>query len=205
VTTPGRKPRSPRPRFFAAAADFRRWLAAHHSDTKELWVGFRKRATGKPSITWPESVDEALCFGWIDGVRKSVDDESYMIRFTPRREGSNWSAVNVRRMEQLTRRGRVRAAGRAAFAARAAEKTGIYSYENRHLAELDPAHERIFRADAAAWKYFQAQPPWYRKITTWRIVSAKKEETRRKRLAELIAASAAERWLPGLQRAAKRA
>ncbi len=179
-----------RPRFFATPADWRRWLSAHHADTGELWVGFYKRSTGKPSITWPESVDEALCFGWIDGVRVSVNDESYAIRFTPRRPGSTWSAVNVRRVAELTKLGRMRRAGLRAYEARLAHKTAIYSFEQRRTLKMPPRYEREIKANADAWRFFSAQAPWYQRTATYWIISAKKEETRRKRLAALIADSA---------------
>jgi uncharacterized protein YdeI (YjbR/CyaY-like superfamily) len=191
------------PRFFVTPAEFRRWLEEHHASERELWVGFYKTGSGKPSLTWPEAVDEALCAGWIDGVRKRIDDESYKIRFTPRKAGSTWSAVNLRKMEELIRQGRVLPAGLEAFAKRSEEKTGRYSYEQRHSAELDKASERTFRENEPAWRYFQAQPPWYRRTTIWWILSAKKEETRRRRLAALIEASAQGRPLPGLERAGK--
>ena len=178
------------PTFFATPADFRAWLEKHHDEEKELLVGFYKRGSGRPSLTWPESVDEALCFGWIDGVRRGRDEESYTIRFTPRKPGSTWSAVNVARVEELTRLGRMRPAGLAAFEKRSEAKTGIYSYEQKEDAKLDKAEERQLRANKAAWEFFQSQPPWYRRNAIWRVVSAKKEETRKKRLAKLIEESA---------------
>ena len=144
-------------------------------------------------MTWPESVDEALCFGWIDGVRKAIDAESYKIRFSPRRPTSIWSAINSRRFEQLMREGRVHPAGADAYARRATAKSGIYSYENRRLAVLDPAAERKFRANRSAWEWFQTQPPGYRQTTIWWVVSAKRAETQQKRLATLIADSKAKR------------
>jgi uncharacterized protein YdeI (YjbR/CyaY-like superfamily) len=175
-----------KPLFFATPADLRAWFDDHHETAQDLWIGFHKKGSGRPSITWPDAVDEALCVGWIDGVRKSLDDESYTNRFTPRRKRSNWSAVNVARVEELTRLGRMRPAGLKAFEERGPERTGIYSYEQRHLAELGDEYEREFRADERAWEFFQAQPPGYRKTATWWVVSAKKEETRRRRLATLI-------------------
>ncbi len=189
--------------FFAAAAEFRAWLDEHHASATELWVGFRKKGTGLASLTWPESVDEALCFGWIDGLRRSVDAESYAIRFTPRKAGSTWSAINVARIAELTAAARVRPAGQAAFATRSAARTGIYSYENRKLARLDAAHLRLFRAQPRAWRYFQAQPAWYRGTATWWVVSAKKEETRLRRLEKLIAASARSEPIAELRRPGK--
>jgi len=194
-----------KPRFFATPADFRQWLEEHHANARELWVGFHKKGSGRPSITWPESVDEALCFGWIDGVRKSIDDESYVIRFTPRKATSTWSAVNIKRITELIGQGRVFPAGLEAFERRSEKKSGIYSYEQqRDSAKLDKAHEQQFRAQKAAWEYFQAQPPGYKKLVTWWVVSAKKEETRQRRLATLIEASAHERPIPGLERPGKR-
>ncbi len=181
---------APEPRFFATPADFRKWLETHHATDRELWVGFYKTGSGRPSITWPESVDEALCVGWIDGIRKRIDDESYKIRFTPRKASSTWSAVNIQRITELVDQGRVLPAGREAFEKRQKKKSGIYAYEQRKSARLDPAAEKQFRAHKAAWGYFQAQPPGYRKTLTWWVVSAKKEETRQKRLATLIEASA---------------
>jgi uncharacterized protein YdeI (YjbR/CyaY-like superfamily) len=176
--------------FFASPAHFRRWLQKHHATAKELLVGFHKKDSGTPSITWPESVDEALCFGWIDGVRKRLDETRYTIRFSPRRARSNWSLINVRRVRELIAQKRMAPAGLAAFAAREAKKTGLYSYENRP-AELDEAFAKVFRRNKAAWAFFQAQPPGYRKLANWYVASAKKEETQKKRLARLIADSAA--------------
>ncbi len=175
-----------KPTFFATPADFRRWLEKHHATEAELLVGFYKKGTGKPSITWPESVDEALCFGWIDGIRRSLSEDAYTIRFTPRQARSNWSAVNVKRVAELTKEGRMRPAGLRAFEQRAPEKTGIYAYENKHLAELNAAQERRFRANKKAWTFFQARPEGYRKTAIWWVVSAKLEETRTRRLEQLI-------------------
>src|SRR5712691_2198782 len=144
--------------FFATPADFRKWLEQDQATTPTLWVGYYRKGSGKPSMTWPESVDEALCFGWIDGLRKGIDAESYMIRFTPRKTTSNWSAVNIRWMQELAQEGRVHRAGAKAFAARAAEKSGVYSYENRRAAKLTKADEKLFRAQRGAWEFFQTQP-----------------------------------------------
>jgi uncharacterized protein YdeI (YjbR/CyaY-like superfamily) len=180
--------------FFAAPADFRAWLDAHHATAGELWVGFYKKGTGRPSLTWPESVDQALCYGWIDGLRKRIDDESYVIRFTPRRPGSIWSEVNTRRAAELIDQRLMQPAGLAAYEARDQDKTKLYSYEARHQ-PLEPIYEAEFRADAAAWTYWEAQPAHYRRGTTHWVMSAKREETRRKRLATLIADSAAGRWI----------
>ena len=181
------------PVFFESPAAWRRWLAANHAKADELWVGFHKRATGRPSLTWPESVDEALCFGWIDGVRKRIDAERYVIRFSARRSGSIWSAVNVERVAELTRRRRMRAAGLRAFKDRTEARTAIYSFEQRTDPKLPPALLKRFKANAGAWRFFAAQPPGYRRMMTWWVINAKKDETRLRRLAKLIDISASER------------
>ncbi len=179
--------------FFATPAEFRAWLSENHRDARELWVGFDRKGSGRPSITWPESVDEALCVGWIDGLRKSIDADSYKIRFTPRKATSTWSAVNIARVGELTRLGRMQTAGLDAFARRREEKSGTYAYENRKTAKLAAADEEQFRATREAWKFFAAQPPSYRRVMAWWVISAKRRETREKRLARLIAESAAGR------------
>jgi uncharacterized protein YdeI (YjbR/CyaY-like superfamily) len=186
------------PTFFATPAEFRAWLEQHHDDAQELWVGFHKKATGKPSITWPEAVDEALCFGWIDGIRKSLGAESYANRFTPRTARSTWSAVNIARAKELVALGRMHPAGLEAFEARADERSALDSYEQRHAAKLEPAYEEEFRANPKAWAYLQSRPPSYRKAAIWWVVSAKKEETRLKRLRRLIDDSEHERTVPPL-------
>ena len=178
-----------KPRFFKSPSAFRKWLAANHAKAKELWVGFYKKDSGKPSITWPESVDEALSFGWIDGVRKKFDDESYVIRFTPRKPDSIWSAVNIRNVERLIKEKRMQPAGLKAYAARKEYRSGIYSYEQRPADLVEP-YAAKFKRNKAAWKFFQAQPPYYRKTLTWFILSAKLEATRQARLEKLINASA---------------
>jgi uncharacterized protein YdeI (YjbR/CyaY-like superfamily) len=182
-----------KPRFFATPDEFRAWLEENHESESEVVVGFYKKSTGRPSLTWTESVREALCFGWIDGVRRRIDDDSYSIRFTPRRRGSNWSVVNVRHVEELTRAGRMHSVGIEAFEARTPEKTGVYTYENRHEAKLSPEHEEQFQANEKAWGFFQAQPPGYRQTAIFWVVSAKREETRARRLATLIDDSAHDR------------
>ena len=176
-------------KFFPASSDFRKWLAKNHATASELWVGFYRKSSGKPSITWPESVDEALCFGWIDGIRKRIDKISYKIRFCPRRRSSIWSAINIRRARALKKRKRMRPAGTKAFAARRDNKSGIYSYEQRP-AELPREYAKVLKKNKAAWDFFQAQPPSYRKMIGWYIVSAKREDTRQQRVARVIAASA---------------
>ena len=181
------------PMFFDSAAQFRRWLEAHHGSAAELIVGFRKVGTGLPSMTWPESVDEALCFGWIDGVRKRIDDASYQIRFTPRRKGSTWSLVNVAKVEELTRQGRMRPAGVRAFEARSQARTGIYAFEREQPAALSPAELREFRKARQAWAYFQASPPSYQRVMTHWVVSGKRAATRARRFGQLLQACAEQR------------
>jgi uncharacterized protein YdeI (YjbR/CyaY-like superfamily) len=188
------------PTTFERPQDFRAWLEQHHDTEPELWVGYHKKGTGKPSMTWPESVDEALCFGWIDGIRKRIDAERYMIRFTPRRARSIWSAVNIGRVAALTEEGRMRPAGAAAFAARREDRSGIYSYEQRERAKLDPAFEKRFRTKKRAWASFEAMPASYRQAAIRWVMTAKKEETRERRLATLMEASAAGRRVPPLTR-----
>jgi uncharacterized protein YdeI (YjbR/CyaY-like superfamily) len=187
------KDKSDPPAFFATPDKFRQWLMKNHESATELWVGFYRKDSGRPSITWPESVDEALCFGWIDGIRKKVDDESYKIRFTPRRAKSTWSAVNIARVAVLTGEGRMRPFGIAAFARREASNSARYSFENRASAKLGDADEREFRRDPAAWKFFEAQPAGYRRLASWWVISAKRPETRRARLQRLINTSRARR------------
>jgi len=185
------------PVYFPSPAAFRDWLEAHHERADELWVGYLKRGTGRPSMTWPESVDEALCVGWIDGLRKRVDAERYAIRFTPRRPGSNWSRVNLARVEVLTLEGRMRPAGLAAFEARKTEADEP-GYEDRPD-ELPESCVAAFRErDAAAWAFFLAQSRSYRRLAIGWILSAKREETRLRRLEEIVVASAAgRRWIQG--------
>jgi uncharacterized protein YdeI (YjbR/CyaY-like superfamily) len=180
--------------FFQTPADFRSWLEKNHAKAAELWVGFYKRGSGKPSITWPESVDQALCFGWIDGVRKRINETSYQIRFTPRRRGSIWSAINIKRAEELVRQKQMRPGGLKAFAARIENKSGIYSYEQRST-ELSEPYAKALKKNKAAWNFFGKQSPSYRKMIGWWIASAKREETRMARLAKLISESAKGRRL----------
>ena len=177
------------PTFFPTPAAFRKWLETNHASATELLVGFYKRGSGKPSITWPESVDQALCFGWIDGVRRRIDDVSYSIRFTPRKQISNWSAINIARVAELTKLGLMRPAGLRAFEQRREDKSAIYSYENA-VRTFDPSDEKTFRANRKAWQFFNAQAPSYRRVCIYWVTSAKKEETRARRLATLINDSA---------------
>lgn len=192
-----------KPTFFATPARFRAWLEKHHATRTELLVGFHKKGSGRPSITWPESVDEALCAGWIDGVRRRIDDESYTIRFTPRRPRSLWSAVNIARAEELSRLGRMLPAGLAAFEARLEARSQVYAYEQKENAALAPEQERQLRANRAAWAFFTAQAPGYRRVASWWVLSAKREETRQRRLATLIADSAAGRPIKAMARPEK--
>lgn len=191
-----------KPRYFATPAAWRAWLETHHTSSTELLVGFFKKSTVKPSITWPESVDEALCFGWIDGIRRTVDDERYTIRFTPRKARSTWSAVNIKRVAELTKLGRMQPAGLQAFKRRTALRSQIYAYEQRSEAALDDAGEREFRANERAWTFFQARPPSYRRTAIYWVMTAKKEATRRARLATLIDDCAHGRTLKQLTRPA---
>ena len=179
--------------FFSTPVGFRQWLMKNHARAGELWVGYYRKDSGRPSVTWPESVDEALCFGWIDGIRKKVDHESYKIRFTPRRAKSTWSAVNIARVAVLTCEGRMQPAGIAAFARREENNSRRYSFENRAAAKLAAADEQEFRRHRAAWDFFQAQPAGYRRLAAWWVISAKRPETRRKRLERLIQQSLAKR------------
>jgi uncharacterized protein YdeI (YjbR/CyaY-like superfamily) len=177
------------PTFFKSQSDFRKWLEKHHSTEKELLVGYYKKSSGRPSITWPESVDEALCFGWIDGIRRTIDEISYTIRFTPRKPSSTWSAININRAQELVDQGLMRPAGLKAFQARKEYKSGIYSYEQRSD-KLPEPYEKRLKQNKSAWSFLQAQPPGYRKTAGWWVVSAKREETRLTRLKKLIEESA---------------
>jgi uncharacterized protein YdeI (YjbR/CyaY-like superfamily) len=186
---------STKPTFFETPVAFREWLERHHAKAEALLVGYYKKGSGKPSITWPESVDEALCYGWIDGIRKSIDDSSYTIRFTPRKPGSIWSSVNIKRAQALIEQGQMQPAGLQAYQARKENKVGIYSYEQRSV-DLEEPYNRLLKKDKAAWSFFQIQPASYRKAVSWWIISAKKEETRQKRLEKLIACSIQGQRLP---------
>lgn len=178
------------PIFFAMPAKFRTWLEKNHARVPVQWVGFYRKASGRPSITWPESVDQAPCFGWIDGLRKGIDGASYKIRFTPRKPGSTRSAINIRRAKELIALGQMTPAGLRAFEKRTSEKSAVYSYEQRRNARFSAAQEKQFRANRKAWDFFRAQPAWYQRVTAHWVTSAKKEETRARRLATLIQDSA---------------
>jgi uncharacterized protein YdeI (YjbR/CyaY-like superfamily) len=185
------------PVFFETASDLRRWLAANHETSDELWVGLYRVASGRKSVTWPDVVDEALCFGWIDGIRKSIDATSYKNRITPRRKGSNWSAINIARVAELEADGRMQPAGRRAFEGRDAVRAAAYSYE-RATARLDEDAEARFRANGAAWAWFEQAPPSYRRAATHWVTSAVRPETRDRRLRTLIDDSAAGRTVKPL-------
>jgi uncharacterized protein YdeI (YjbR/CyaY-like superfamily) len=184
------------PVYFSSPAAFREWLEKHHTKSDELLVGFYKVGSGKPSLTWPESVDQALCFGWIDGVRRSVDEERYTIRFTPRKARSTWSAVNSKRVGELVAEGLMKPAGMAAFERREPARSGIYSYEQRPR-DIEPELEAKIRAgSAAAWAFLSTQAPSYRRAAQWWVISAKREATRERRLATLVGLSAESKQLP---------
>jgi uncharacterized protein YdeI (YjbR/CyaY-like superfamily) len=176
------------PRFFETPADFRAWLQQHADKETELLVGFYKVGSGKPSITWPQSVDEALCFGWIDGVRRSIDEERYSIRFTPRKPTSIWSGVNIKKVAELTEKGLIQPAGIAAYAKRQESKSAIYSFEVDEMV-LKTEYEKQLKANKKAWEFFESQAPWYKKVSIHRIMTAKQEKTQLSRLETLIKAS----------------
>ncbi len=188
-----------RPTFFAAPADLRAWFEENHAAADELWVGFHRTATGLPSVTWSEAVDQALCFGWVDGVRKGVDERSYKIRFTRRKARSTWSAVNIAKVGALTEAGLMRPEGVAAYERRTADNSGVYSHEQTDI-ELGAEREAVFRAAPGAWEFFEAQPPSYRRSLTWWVISAKRPETRERRLAKLIEDCAAGRRVAAFSR-----
>jgi uncharacterized protein YdeI (YjbR/CyaY-like superfamily) len=189
-----------KPVFFAPAEELAAWLERHHETEDELWVGLYKKSSGKPSVTWPQVVEQVLRFGWIDGVRRGIDEESYANRITPRRPGSNWSAINVAKVEELKARGLMKPAGLRAYEARTPERTGVYSFERARAAVLPDEFERRFRARQDAWEWFAGRPPGYRRTATHWVVSAKREETRLRRLQQLIDCSAEGRNVPPLAR-----
>jgi uncharacterized protein YdeI (YjbR/CyaY-like superfamily) len=191
-----------KPKFFSNSLKFRKWLEENHTKKKELLIGFYKKSSGKSSITWPESVEQALCFGWIDGIRKSIDAESYSIRFTPRNPKSTWSAVNIEKVEELKKLGLMGPAGLAAYKKREDNNSKIYSFEQR-IVQFDPQHEDIFKKNKKAWNNFQLQPPYYRKTVTHWVMSAKQEGTRFKRLNTLIKDSEAGLKIKEMRRAGK--
>lgn len=175
------------PKFFATQNDFRQWLEENHKTETEIIVGYYNVKSGKGGMTWDESVDHALCFGWIDGIRRKIDDESYCNRFTPRKSSSNWSAINIEKIMVLTEKGLMRAAGIAAFENRKEDKSRIYSYENKPT-EFPAEFEEIFRKNQKAWEFFEKQPNGYKRLSMYRVLSAKQEKTQLSRLQKLIAA-----------------
>jgi uncharacterized protein YdeI (YjbR/CyaY-like superfamily) len=179
------KPDNITPTFFSTQKGFRKWLQKNHETAAEIVIGFYKVGSGKPSITWSQSVDEALCFGWIDAVRKSIDKDSYQIRFTRRKPASIWSSVNIKKIEELTRKGLMQPAGMASFGNRQEKKSGIYAHENAEI-QLSPGFKKLFKAEKTAWHYFQSLAASYKKLSTHWVMSAKQEATRVKRLNELI-------------------
>ena len=189
-----------KPVFFATPSNFRAWLEKNYQNATELLVGFYKKGSGMPSITWPESVDEALCYGWIDGVRRRVDGSRYTIRFTPRKARSTWSAINIKRAQELLAAGRMSAAGLQAFARRSDERSAIYAYEQRKSARLNKSQEKLFRANRQAWDFFHRQIDSYRRTAIYWVVSAKKADTRARRLAVLIECSVRGEAIPPLRR-----
>jgi uncharacterized protein YdeI (YjbR/CyaY-like superfamily) len=195
---------SPKPKFFKTAADFRQWLALNHASRTEIWVGYYKKDSGKPSITYSESVDQALCFGWIDGVRYSIDDLSYKIRFTPRKHTSIWSAVNIRKVAELTKLDLMQPAGVKAFSLRTEERSEIYAFERKRRQELDPAYAKKLAANKKAKAFFDAQIPSYRRVIIHWVMSAKQEETRQRRLDLLIESSEKGLWAPPYLRAQRK-
>ena len=186
-----------KPTFFKTQADWRKWLEKNHASETELIVGFYKKSSGKHSIVWTESVDEALCFGWIDGIRKSLGEEAYQIRFTPRKRTSIWSAINIKRIQELMKLGLVAPAGKKIFDERNEKKQQLYSFEQENIA-FTSAQEKRFKLNKKAWKYFEAMPMSYRRPATWWVISAKQEATREKRMATLIADSEAGRKIKPL-------
>lgn len=187
--------RRDRLRFFGTAGELRRWLEKNYSKSEELWIGFYKKDSGKGGITYAQALDEALCYGWIDGIRKKLDEESFTTRFTPRKPKSIWSNVNVGHVARLTKEGRMQPPGIAAYEKKNDARSGIYAFE-REIAELEPQMLKQFKRERVAWKYFDAQPPYYRRLASWWVISAKRDETRMKRLEQLIELSAREERLP---------
>jgi uncharacterized protein YdeI (YjbR/CyaY-like superfamily) len=182
-------------RYFKTPDEFRAWLAENHATATEIGVVLHRKAAGTPTMTWSEAVDQALCFGWIDSIARRLDGTSRVQRFTPRKPKSNWSVVNIAKVEYLTAQGLMTPAGLAAFARREEARSGVYSYENRHLAALDSDREAVFHADPGAWEFFARQPPSYRQTSIYWVMNAKREETRASRLERLILASAQGRRL----------
>lgn len=188
--------------FFPSAAALREWLEANHDKAQELWIGFYKKSAGETGLTYPEAVDEALCYGWIDGIRKKLDDTRYVNRFTPRKRSSNWSAVNIKRVGELIEMGRMQPPGLKAFQERDERRSQQYSFENEQQT-LPAEYETTFKTNESAWEFFQSQAPYYKRTAIWWVVSAKQEATRQKRLALLIEHSAKGERLPMFARPKK--
>ncbi len=188
--------------YFEDPASLREWFEQHHDTERELILGYYKVATGRASVTWSESVDQAICFGWIDGVRRTIDEQRYCIRFTPRRAGSIWSAVNIRKVRELKKQGLMTQPGLDAWAARSRQRSVRYAYEQGNV-QLDPAYEKKLRANAKAWAYFESLAPSYRKPSVWWVMSAKQEKTRLRRLDILIDCSSKGTKIPSLVRKSK--
>ena len=186
------------PIYFESPAAWRAWLEEHHESETEVWIGYFKKATGRQGMNWSQAVDEALCFGWIDGVMRRVDDERHIQRFTPRKPTSNWSAVNIAKVAALRAAGKMRPAGEAAFARRRDDRSGIYAFEQREDPQLEPEQQAQLEADAAAWEFFSGKAPSYRRTAIWWVITAKRPETRARRLATLIEDSAAGRTIKSL-------
>lgn len=187
------------PVFFKSANALNKWFLKNHDKVSEIWIGFYSVKSGKKAATYKEALDEALCFGWIDGIRKNVDEDSYTIRFTPRRRSSIWSNINTKRMKELIAEGRIQPSGLAAFKKRVEEKAGIYSFEQEDH-KLFPAFEKKFKANKKAWKFFTSKAPWYRRTSIHWVMSAKQEATRLKRLETLITDSENKRTIRQLTR-----
>jgi len=187
-----------KPKFFKNQKELRKWFEKNHKNEKEIWVGFYKKNSGKANFTWSQSVDQALCFGWIDGIRKSIDEVSYMIRFTPRNPKSNWSAINIKKISELTKLGLMHPAGVEAFKKREDERSEVYSFE-QNIIKLSREYELKFKSNKKAWKFFQSLPPSTKKPSIWWVMSAKKEETQLKRLDTLIKSSAESVIIPPLR------
>lgn len=187
--------------FFSTPAEWRHWLEAQHQEADFLWVGYYKKHTGIPSMTWEESVDEALCFGWIDGIRKRIDSEAYKIRFTPRKKSSIWSGKNLNRIKELLEVELVSPAGITAYESRSADKSVVYAYENKDKAVLPPEYERQLRAEPEAWAFFSEElAPSYRQTSIWWVIKAKQQATRDRRIQILIDSCVQRRKIPPLRR-----
>jgi uncharacterized protein YdeI (YjbR/CyaY-like superfamily) len=194
---------TPEPIFFGSPSEFYDWLERHHDTDSEVYVGYWKKGSGRPSLTWSQAVDQALCFGWIDGRANSIDAERYMQRFTPRKPRSNWSRINIEKVAKLRQEGLMRPAGLRAFEARTEDRSGVYAFEQQTPAELPPEYQERLRANTAAWDHWQARPAGYRRTASHWVLSAKRADTRERRLGQLIECSAEGRPVPPLRRPEK--